>query len=76
MVPRTLTLSVKTPNGDDVTSQTVITWMDQKDTYLTKGTTLTGQIENSQVKFRVTLPQQLAIRFSTLRQVRLSTVRQ
>ena len=63
MVPRTLTLSVKTPNGDDVTSQTVITWMDQKDTYLTKGTTLTGQIENSQVKFRVTLPQQLAMQY-------------
>lgn len=60
-VPRDLTLKVLTPGGEDVTSQTTITWMDAKDTYLTKGYKLTGQMEGAYAKFRVTLPQTLGM---------------
>lgn len=63
MVPRDLTLTVQTPAGQDVTDQTVITWMDKKDTYLTKGKTLTGQMEGALAKFRITLPQSLAMQY-------------
>lgn len=61
MVPRDLTLRVLTPSGEDVTSQTTITWFDHKDTYLTKGSTLTGQLEGVNVKYRVQLPQTLGM---------------
>lgn len=62
-VPRDLTLTVLTPGGDDVTDQTTITWMDAKDTYLAKGHTLTGQMEGTWIKFRVTLPQTLGMQY-------------
>ncbi len=60
-VPRDLTLTVLTPEGADVTSQTTITWYDRKDTYLTKGSTLTAQLDGVSVKYRVQLPQSLAM---------------
>ena len=62
-VPRDLTLKVLTPGGEDVTSQTIITWMDAKDTYLTKGNTLTGQMEEAYAKFHITLPQTLGMQY-------------
>ncbi len=61
MVPRDLMLRVLTPTGEDITGQTTITWFDYKDTYLTKGNTLTGQLEGVSVKYRVQLPQALAM---------------
>lgn len=63
MVPRDLTLQVLTPEGQDVTGQTTITWMDAKNTYLTKGNTLTGQLEGAKAKFRITLPQSLGMQY-------------
>ena len=63
MVPRDLTLQVLTPEGQDVTGQTTITWMDAKNTYLTKGSTLTGQLEGAKAKFRITLPQSLGMQY-------------
>jgi len=62
-VPRDLTLTVLAPGGDDVTDQTTITWMDAKDTYLAKGHTLTGQMEGTWIKFRITLPQTLGMQY-------------
>lgn len=61
MVPRDLTMQVLTPNGADVTDQVTITWYDQKDTYLTRGNTLIGQLDGTKVKYRVQLPQALAM---------------
>lgn len=63
MIPRDLTLKVMTPDGQDVTSQTSITWMDKKGTYLTKDKTLTGQMEGAKVKYRITLPQTLGMQY-------------
>lgn len=62
-IPRTLTLKVLTPTGEDVTGQTAITWMDYKDTYLTKGNVLAGQMEGAKAKFRITLPQSLGMEY-------------
>lgn len=62
-VPRDLTLKVLIPGGEDVTGQTTITWMDAKDTYLTKGNTLTGQMEGAYAKFHITLPQTLGMQY-------------
>ena len=62
-VPRDLTLTVLTPTGEDVTGQTTITWMDAKDTYLTRGNTLTGQMEGTKAKFRISLPQTLGMQY-------------
>ena len=61
--PKTLTLSVKTPEGDDVTSQTSITWTDQKGTYLARGNQLINQLEGNMVGYRITLSQQLAMQY-------------
>ena len=63
MVPRDITLQVLTPTGDDVTDQTSITWYDQKDTYLTRGNILTGQLEGVNVRYRIQLPQTLAMQY-------------
>ena len=62
-VPRDLTLQVLTPEGQDVTAQTTITWLDAKNTYLTKGNTLTGQMEGAMTRFRITLPQSLGMQY-------------
>ena len=63
LVPRTLTLSVKTPGGDDVTEQTTITWLDEKDAYLNKGNRLAGLLDGTKVKYRIQLPQALAMQY-------------
>lgn len=63
MVPRDLTLSVLTPQGEDVTSQVAVTWFDQKGTYLTRGHVLTSQLEGQKAKFSVLLPQTLAMQY-------------
>ena len=60
-VPRDLKLTVLTPTGEDVTGQATITWYDLRDTYLTKGSTLAAQLEGVSVKYRVQLPQALAM---------------
>lgn len=63
MVPRDLKLMVLTPEGQDVTAQTTITWYDRNNTYLTRGNTLTGQLEGNNVTYRVQLPQTLAMQY-------------
>lgn len=61
--PKTVTLTVKTPEGVDVTDQTSITWTDQKGTYLTRGNQVANQLEGNMVDYRITLPQQLALQY-------------
>ena len=61
--PKTLTLKVETPAGDDVTDQAGITWTDQKGTYLTRSNQLANQLEGNKVGYRISLPQQLAVQY-------------
>ena len=61
--PKTVTLTVKTPEGENVTDQTSITWTDHRGTYLTRGNQVTNQLEGNVVGYRITLPQQLAIQY-------------
>lgn len=61
MTPRNLKLSVLTATGEDVTEQTAIAWLDEKDAYLAQGSALPGQLDGAVVKYRVTLPQSLAM---------------
>lgn len=61
--PKTVTLTVKTPGGENVTDQTGITWTDHRGTYLTRGNQVTNQLEGNVVGYRITLPQQLAIQY-------------
>lgn len=63
MVPQDVTLNVLTPDGTDVTANTTITWMDKEGTFLSKGSVLAGQLEGVSVKFRITLPQTLAMQY-------------
>ena len=62
-VPRTLTLSVLTPTGEDVTSQTTITWTDGKGNFLTRGNSLANMLEGVTVSYSVVLPQALAMQY-------------
>lgn len=61
--PKTVTLTVKSPDGEDVTDLTSITWTDQKGTYLARGNQIANQLEGNVVGYRITLPQQLAIQY-------------
>ena len=63
MTPRTVTLSVQTPAGEDVTAQTTITWLNEKDAFLLKGSALTSQLEGRTVKALIQLPQSLAMQY-------------
>lgn len=63
LVPRDLTVKVRTPEGQDVTALTTITWTDAKDTYLAKGNKLAGQMEGAKVRFRIVLPQSLGMQY-------------
>lgn len=61
--PKTVTLTVKTPEGVDVTDQTSITWTDHRGTYLTRGNQVANQLEGKQIIYRITLTQQLALQY-------------
>lgn len=62
--PQTVSLSVTTPEGTDVTSQTQITWTDSKGNYLAQGTSLSGLPTGYQTTYRVTLSQELAMTYN------------
>ena len=61
--PQDVLLSVLAPDGTDLTSQTTITWLDSLGSYLKQGSQLTGQIEGTQLTFRITLQQTLAMSY-------------
>jgi hypothetical protein len=63
LVPRVLTMIVKTPAGDDVTSKTSITWTDQKGTFINRGAQLTNQLEGHTVGISISLSQELAMQY-------------
>lgn len=52
-------LTIKTPDGNDVTSSVAITWFDEKNTYLTQGNTLQGQTAGTILGYKMELGQDL-----------------
>lgn len=63
LVPRTVKLQVFTPADEDVTSQVTITWMDKAGNYLLSGNQIAAQLDGTELKYRVTLPQALAMMY-------------
>lgn len=61
--PQNITLSVQTPDGADVTSQTQIRWFDSADGYLQQGNKLSGLLARTAVRYRITLPQTLGMQY-------------
>ncbi len=67
--PQSVTLTVMTPDGQNVTSQIQITWMDASGNYLAQGTSLTGLPVGYHTSYRMALPQDLAMAYTTPQQV-------
>lgn len=63
LVPRTVSLKVETPAGEDVTNQVTATWMDAQGTYLARGSQLAAQLDGTVLKYRIALPQMLAMQY-------------
>lgn len=63
--PQSVVLSVLTHDGQDVTAQTQITWMDSQGNYLAQGVSLTGLPTGYQIRYSVVLPQELAMTYIT-----------
>jgi len=62
--PKSVNLSVKTPDGQDVTQQTQITWTNAEGKYLSQGCSLTGLPVGYQTKYKVILSEQLAMLYN------------
>lgn len=63
--PQSVVLSVLTPDGQDVTAQTQVTWTDAQGNYLAQGISLTGLPTGYQTIYRVVLSQELAMTYNT-----------
>lgn len=63
--PQSVSLAVKTPDGQDVTAQTQITWTDAQGSYVAQGASLTGLPAGYQANYRVALSQELAMQYVT-----------
>lgn len=61
--PQSVSLSVKTPDGNDVTAITQVTWLDSDGNYLAQSTGLSGLLAGYAVSYRVVLSQELAMLF-------------
>ncbi|MBR1667351.1 MAG: carboxypeptidase regulatory-like domain-containing protein [Bacteroidaceae bacterium] len=59
--PQDITLQLITPDGKDVTDQATTTWTDQRGNYIATGNTLGSQMNGTQVRFSVKLPEALGI---------------
>lgn len=63
--PQTVTLSVLTPEGTNVTGQTQIAWMDANGNYLAQSASTKGMCAGKILSYRVTLSQGLATAYVT-----------
>ena len=63
--PQSVSLAIKTPDGQDVTAQTQITWTDAQGSYVAQGASLTGLPAGYQANYRVALSQELAMQYVT-----------
>lgn len=62
--PQHINLQVLTPNGDDVTAQTSITWTTVNGEYLAQGDELNGFSEGSKMTYNIALSQSLSMLYS------------
>lgn len=67
--PQSVVLSVLTPDGQDVTDQTQVTWTDAQGNYVAQGVSLTGLPTGYQATYRIVLSQELAMAYNTPRSV-------
>lgn len=63
--PQSVVLSALTPDGQDVTGQTQVTWTDAQGNYVAQGVSLTGLPTGYQTTYRVVLSQELAMAYNT-----------
>ncbi|MGN0246611.1 MAG: T9SS type A sorting domain-containing protein [Lachnospiraceae bacterium] len=61
--PKDVLIQVLTPVGEDVTDNVQISWFDETDAYLAQGSKLRGMIEGNSVKYQISLPSELALKF-------------
>ena len=61
--PQNVSLTVKTPNGDNVTVNTQVTWLDSDGNYLAQSTGLSGLLSGYAVSYKVVLSQDLAMQY-------------
>lgn len=60
-VPHTVSLSVKTPDGEDVTDLTRITWTDVSGNYVSQSASVSGLPEGMELSYSLDLPQELTM---------------
>ena len=63
--PQNVSLTVKTPDGKNVTEQTQITWTDASGNYIAQGTSLSSLPVGCQLNYSVALSQDLAMLYGT-----------
>lgn len=63
--PQNVSLVVITPDGQDVTAQTQVTWTDEAGNYLAQAYGLNGLLPETKIGYRVALSQDLAMQYAT-----------
>lgn len=63
--PKTLTAKVLTPEGNDVTENSTITWLKTDGSVLSTGSSLKGLIEGTKLICHISLQQSLALQYNT-----------
>ena len=61
--PQNLKIVIYTPDGTNVKESAIVTWYDADGNYLCKDAVLSGQVENTEVKYSVKLSKELALQY-------------
>lgn len=61
--PQNVSVNVTTPDGEDVTNKSIVTWYDNNGKYLTQGSVIKGILENTKLRYRIDLSQDLAMQY-------------
>lgn len=59
--PQTVNLSVVNAKGEDLSAKTNVTWYDESGTYLSTGTSISGYVDGTVLKYRVKLSDEAAL---------------
>ncbi len=62
--PQTVSLTVKTPDGQDVTNETRVSWFDENGDFLIQGNRIAGLPSGKKLTYSVTLPQEFVTAYS------------
>ena len=63
-MPQDLNISVTTPDGNDVTNQVQVTWLDETGSYLAQTGNMNGLLAGSKLSYRLALSQELAMEYT------------